>query len=104
AFMAPPAHTDQHKLDALLALKNRYLTPEKVKALGVMDYESIEKLWASYNDPKTDVGDLVQQDAILNHAIGLQILHETFVETDIPKKAMDMVKAKVKDIDSGEYI
>ncbi|MCC5814868.1 MAG: asparagine synthase (glutamine-hydrolyzing) [Leptospira sp.] len=104
AFMAPPAHTDQHKLDALLALKKKYLTPEKVKALGIMDYDSIERLWASYNDPKTDVGDLVQQDAILNHAIGLQILHETFVETDIPKKAMDMVKAKVKDIDSGEYI
>lgn len=104
AFMAPPAHTDQHKLDALDKLRKRYLTPEKINRLGIMDEKAIAKLWESYNDPNTPVGDLVQQDAIINHAIGLQILHEMFVETDIYQKAQDMVKEKVADLDSGEYI
>jgi len=104
AFMAPPAHTDQAKLDALSSLKDRYLSSDKMKQLGIMDSNKIEELWNSYTNKDTPVGTLVQQDALINHAIGLQILHETFVEQDIPMLALKMVKDKIKDIDSGEYV
>ncbi|MCG9873711.1 MAG: asparagine synthase (glutamine-hydrolyzing) [Leptospiraceae bacterium] len=104
AFMAPPAHTDQAKLDALSLLKEKYLSPDKVERLGIMDPRKIDELWKSYTNPETAVGTLVQQDALLNHAIGLQILQEIFIEEDIPKLALKLVQEKIKDLDSGEYL
>ncbi|WCL50834.1 asparagine synthase (glutamine-hydrolyzing) [Leptospira sp. GIMC2001] len=103
AFMAPPAHTDLSKLNALDNLKSEYLTADRIKDLGLLDYKSIESLWSSYTDKATPVGELVQQDAILNHAVGVQILHDQFVKTDIPKKAAQLVRKKVANKKSGTY-
>lgn len=103
AFMAPPAHTDQSKLKALLNLKEEYLTKDRCNRLGILDYNSIDILWKSYTDPNTKIENLVQQDALLNHSIGLQILHKTFIEENIPELAQAMVKKNIKNIDSGLY-
>lgn len=87
AFMAPPAHTDPKKLSALQELKERYLRKVDIEDLGFLDWHSVENLWASYTNRDTPTGDLVQQDALLNHVLGLHILHKTFVKDDVPQRA-----------------
>jgi asparagine synthase (glutamine-hydrolysing) len=104
AFMAPPAHTDPNKLRALKTLKEKYLNPGTISQSGILDSKEIEAIWQRYTDSKTDPGDLVQLDAVINHTVGVQILHKNFVETRIPSLAQEMVRQKIKDVKSGDYV
>jgi asparagine synthase (glutamine-hydrolysing) len=78
AFMAPPAHTSDTKRNALKSLTDRYLSEEMVKNAGVLDPKRLKQFLTDYRNDKDPVS-LVRKDALLNHILGLHILHDEFV-------------------------
>ncbi|MCB1172722.1 MAG: asparagine synthase (glutamine-hydrolyzing) [Leptospiraceae bacterium] len=99
-FMAPPAHTDPGKLKALQALKEDFLSGDSIADAGILQQEHIEKLWQNYVNPATAPAARVQLDAVMNHAIGIQILHRNLVAADIPALALKKAAEYQKEIKS----
>jgi len=87
AFMAPPAHTDPKKWAAMKALADRYLSDEAIAEAGLLDPEGVRQLFALHESADTPASTQVQLDAVINHMIGVQVLHEHFVAADIPRIA-----------------
>ena len=87
AFMAPPAHTDEAKSKALNRLINQYLSPIAINSSGLLDASGIENLLKEHRNPEASHATLVQLDAIINHTLGVQIMHESFIQADIPSIA-----------------
>ena len=87
AFMAPPAHTDPKKWQAMKALSDRYLSDEAITASGLLSTTGVNKLFETHENPDTTTATQVQLDAVINHLLSVQILHEQFVATDVPKQA-----------------
>lgn len=79
AFMAPPGHTSAKKRQALQLLINRFLDPMRVENVGIFDPERLKQYLKEYQQDQDPVS-LVRKDALLNHIIGLHILHEQFIE------------------------
>jgi asparagine synthase (glutamine-hydrolysing) len=79
AFMAPPAHTQSHKRHALQNLIDQYMSPEHVSTVGLFDPDRIAEFLQEYRTD-TEPSSLVQKDALLNHVLGLHILHRTFIQ------------------------
>ena len=78
AFMAPPAHTDQKKTQAIYDLLNRYLTPEQIEQTGIFDPKAFKILIDNYHRD-SDHTRQTRQDIILNHAIGLHAANDMFL-------------------------
>ncbi|MCO7224381.1 asparagine synthase (glutamine-hydrolyzing) [Pleionea sp. CnH1-48] len=87
AFMAPPAHTDQNKWNMMMALMDEFASKEKVEAAGALDYQAVNALIKSHEDPDMNRDQKVQLDAVLNHVLGIQLLHQHFIANDIPAVA-----------------
>lgn len=94
AFMAPPAHTDPKKWAAMKALADRYLSDEAIEQAGILDPAGVRALFEKHEDPETSASTQVQLDAVINHMIGVQVLHKHFVQTDVPAQA----RAKAKEL------
>ncbi len=92
AFMAPPAYTDPQKWNAMRALADEYLDDAAVESAGLLDTEGVRAAFALHEDPSTSAATQVQLDAIINHMLGVQILHSHFVDRDIPKLARDRAR------------
>lgn len=93
AFMAPPAHTDQAKWKKLRRLLDTYANREKVENAKLLDADYLETLIAMQESDATDSSDKVQIDAILNHALGVMVLHHHFIERDIPTYAYEQAQS-----------
>jgi asparagine synthase (glutamine-hydrolysing) len=87
AFMAPPAHTDPKKWQAMKTLANRYLNPDTIAEAGLLDAEGVSALFALHESSTTSAATQTQLDAVINHLIGVQVLHQQFITTDIPAQA-----------------
>ena len=87
AFMAPPAHTDPKKWAAMKALADRYLSDQAIDAAGLLDRSGVRTLFELHENPATPASTQVQLDAVINHLLGVQILHEHFVAADVPAQA-----------------
>lgn len=87
AFMAPPAHTDQRKLTAMKTLARRYLNDAVIEDAGLLDEKGVTALLRRYESQEESAATQTQMDAIINHIIGVQILHQHFVAADIPQLA-----------------
>lgn len=79
AFMAPPAHTDSAKRDRARDLEERFLSPDLIREAGLFDAGNVGAFLDQYRREE-DVVALTRSDKILNHLLGLQILHEQFVQ------------------------
>jgi asparagine synthase (glutamine-hydrolysing) len=88
AFMAPPAHTDPKKWQAMKALADRYLSEQQVAEAGLLDAQGVQALFEVHENPETTTATQVQLDAVINHMLSVQIMHEHFVKTDVPAQAM----------------
>lgn len=88
AFMAPPAHTDPKKWQAMQALADKYLSPEAVKTTGLLSYAGVEALFKQHDAPRTTDATRNTMDALFNHMLGVQVLHKQFVATDVPSQAL----------------
>ncbi len=82
AFMAPPGHTDEKKVQALASLTDRFLSTQALKQTGIYDQQKVAQFMADYKKD-TDSISLIRKDALLNHILGLQILHGLFVSNDV---------------------
>ena len=87
AFMAPPAHTDPKKWAAVEALADKHLNPEAIEAAGLLDLHAVNTLFKLHEASDTTAATQTQLDAVINHMLGVQILHEQFVVADIPALA-----------------
>jgi asparagine synthase (glutamine-hydrolysing) len=87
AFMAPPAHTDPQKWQAMRTLAQRHLDPTAIAAAGLLDGEGVAALFKMHEASDTSAATQTQLDAVINHLIGVQILHERFIASDIPAEA-----------------
>lgn len=87
AFMAPPAHTDQKKWQSLMKVMNKHSSAERIKEAGFLDAGAVDRLIKQHGDPSVGHDTKVQLDAVINHVLGLQLMHEHFIEQDVPKFA-----------------
>jgi len=87
AFMAPPAHTNQTKWKQMRTLAEKHLSRDRIEATGLLSYDGVCAMFDRHDDPATTVADKVQMDAIINHLIGVQVLHQHFIDTDVPAQA-----------------
>lgn len=87
AFMAPPAHTDPKKWQALQELANKYLNDQAIDAAGLLDKQGVQAIFELHEAPETTASTRVQLDAVINHLIGVQVLHKHFIEQDVPALA-----------------
>ena len=93
AFMAPPAHTDPKKWQAMRQLADKYLSDEAINAAGVLDKDGVRAIFDLHDAGDTTASTRVQLDAVINHMIGIQILHSHFVEQDVPALAAEKAEA-----------
>ncbi|MBF0264961.1 MAG: asparagine synthase (glutamine-hydrolyzing) [Gammaproteobacteria bacterium] len=87
AFMAPPAHTDKKKWNAMRELSSNYLSESAIKDAGLLSVEGVDALFKSHDDPSITAATQNKLDAVINHMLGVQILHKQFVAEDIPTLA-----------------
>ncbi len=87
AFMAPPAHTDPKKWTAMKVLADKYLSDEAIAKAGVLDKEGVQAIFNLHEAESTTASTKVQLDAVINHMIGIQVLHAHFVAQDLPALA-----------------
>ena len=87
AFMAPPAHTEPEKWEQMKQLADDYLSDEAIDAAGLLSKAGVRALFARHEDPATTDAERVQMDAVINHLLGVQMLHRMFVAEDVPALA-----------------
>ena len=87
AFMAPPAHTEPDKWNQMRQLADDYLSDAAIAEAGLLSAEGVRDLFARHEDPATTDADRVQMDALINHLLGVQMLHRMFIATDVPAQA-----------------
>jgi asparagine synthase (glutamine-hydrolysing) len=88
AFMAPPAHTDPEKWQAMKALADEHLSEQAIQDAGLLNEAGVRELFELHENPNTSVATQVQLDAVINHMLSVQIMHKHFVKTDVPELAM----------------
>lgn len=87
AFMAPPAHTDQKKWSQMKKLADDFLSRESIEEAGLLDYDGVQQLFDYHESDRISAAEQVQLDAVINHMLGVQMLHRHFVAGDVPQKA-----------------
>ncbi len=87
AFMAPPAHSDPGKWAAMQRLAREYLGDGAIHAAGLLDADGVRDIFELHEAPSTTAATQIQLDAIVNHMLSVQILHQHFVATDVPAQA-----------------
>jgi asparagine synthase (glutamine-hydrolysing) len=73
--MAPPSHTDALKRDAARTLGRRYLSPSHVRDVGLFDAGRVAAFLARVEGERDPVG-ATRDDIVLNHLLGIHILHQ----------------------------
>ncbi len=84
AFMAPPGHTGERKKRALNNLINEYMNSDKINDVGLFDKKRLMKFIDDYKNDSDPVS-LVRKDALMNHLLGLHILHRQFISRSIKR-------------------
>lgn len=79
AFMAPPGHTEAKKREALKRLINEFLSADHIRKVGLFDENRIRQFLAEYHSDRDPVS-LVRKDGLMNHLLGLHILHRQFIQ------------------------
>ena len=70
-------------------LADDYLSDSAIDEAGLLSKEGVRALFARHGDPGTTDAERVQLDAVINHLLGVQMLHRMFVATDVPALARD---------------
>lgn len=89
AFMAPPAHTDPKKWAAMKGLADEFLSDSAIENAGLLDKAGVKGLFDLHEARDTSTSTQVQLDAVINHMLGVQVLHQHFIATDVPRQAYE---------------
>jgi asparagine synthase (glutamine-hydrolysing) len=87
AFMAPPAHTDETKWQAMTAVAEDVLSDSAIRDAGLLDTDGVTDLFKLHESNDATAATQVQLDAMINHMLGIQVMHRQFIQTDIPALA-----------------
>ncbi|MDT8321231.1 MAG: asparagine synthase (glutamine-hydrolyzing) [Xanthomonadales bacterium] len=87
AFMAPPAHTDPEKWAAVQNLAEEYLSDSAIEDAGLLSADGVRELFKQHDDPLMTPATRNRMDALINHLLGVQVLHKQFVAGDVPAYA-----------------
>jgi len=87
AFMAPPAHSTPGNWTAMQRLAAKYLSDSAIETTGLLDANGVRDVFDLHDASGTTPATRVQLDAVINHMIGVQILHRHFIATDVPAQA-----------------
>ena len=68
-------------------LADDYLSTARIKEAGLLDPEGVSRVFALHESESATAATQTQLDAIINHMLGVQILHRQFVAADIPALA-----------------
>jgi asparagine synthase (glutamine-hydrolysing) len=74
-------------------LADDYLSDAAIAEAGLLSAEGVRDLFARHEDPATTDADRVQMDALVNHLLGVQMLHRMFIATDVPAQARQKADA-----------
>ena len=69
------------------ALADKHLNDSAIDKAGVLDKEGVHAIFELHEAPDTTASTKVQLDAVINHMIGIQVLHSHFVAQDVPALA-----------------
>lgn len=92
AFMAPPAYTDPEKWNAMQGLARKYLDEAAIASSGLLDAQGVAELFKTHDSADTSEATRTQLDAVINHLLGVQVLHRQFIVSDIPALARRRAK------------
>ncbi len=92
AFMAPPATVNPKKWAKMMELAEIHLSLKATQKTGLLDGDNVKSVLDEAQNEETDRSRKVQLDAIINHMLGVQILHEKLIVRDVPKFAEEMAK------------
>lgn len=93
AFMAPPAHTDPGKWSSMMALADVHLSEEAIRRAGILDAGAVRRMLSEASADTSSRARKVQLDAMINHALGVQILHRHFIQGNVPARAAEMAES-----------
>ncbi len=79
AFMAPPAHTDERKRAQVQKLVDAHLSRDQVEALGLFDPDVVTKSVQGFWN-EADPTAAKRNDIVLNHLLGMHLLHQKLVQ------------------------
>ena len=92
AFMAPPSHTDGQKQRAMQALADSYLSAAAINSAGLLDAKGVQHILQLHQSASTPDSERLRLDAIINHLLSVQMMHEHFIAQDVPKQARDRAR------------
>ncbi len=75
AFMAPPAHTDRRKQQAIRLLVAEWMSPEQVEAGGLFDRERVGSFLERYA-AEADPARAARADIIVNHLLSMHVIQQ----------------------------
>ena len=58
-----------------------------IEEAGLLSRQGVRDLFARHDSPQTSESEKVQMDAVINHLLGVQIMHRLFVADDVPARA-----------------
>ena len=92
AFMAPPAHTEPEKWEQMKRTGRRHYLGSMQRAIDDARRFVEQSGCAASCLPvarirATTDAERVQMDAVINHLLGVQMLHRMFVASDLPELA-----------------
>lgn len=79
AFMAPPAHREPRKRQAVQKLIREHMSPEHIRAAGLFDETRVRNLIEEYERNEDPVV-ATRHDIQINHLLCLHLLHQQFIE------------------------
>ncbi len=84
AFMAPPSHTDERKRRAVGELIEQRMSREQIETVGLFDHDRVQAFLDRCADER-DPALASRQDIILNHLLGLHVLHQQHIQGMLPE-------------------
>lgn len=94
AFISPPATANKDKWSAMMELAQEHLCDNALLDSGLLDRAGVQRIISEAQSESTPRPRKVQLDAVINHILGVQMLYQHFVSTDVPAVA----EAKAKEL------
>jgi asparagine synthase (glutamine-hydrolysing) len=66
-----------------------YLSCDAIESASLLDHSAVQTVLQRHQDTATPVAERVQLDAVINHLLSVQILHQHFVAQDVVQKAQE---------------
>ena len=73
-------------------LADKYLDEDAIRQTGILSADGVSNLFKRHESSSTPIAEKVQMDAVINHLLGVQIMHKHFIADDIPKRAAGQAK------------